>query len=78
MAFGPIFFNIIGDKPSGPTDFELLDFFIAARVWAGVNSTNGSLVFFFSDLSVRLNGWDGLEFRGGVYCLLKLSWSWHN
>lgn len=72
MALGPMFFNIIGDKPSGPKALELFDLLIAARVWAGVNSIKGSFVFFFRERSVRLKGCDDLESLGGVYCLLKL------
>ena len=65
MALGPMFFSMIGDKPSGPKALELLDLLIAAWVWVGVNSTSGSFVFFFRERRVRLKGWDDLESLGG-------------
>ena len=72
MAFGPICFSIIGDKPSGPKAFEFLDFLMAASVCAGVKTTGGSFDLHFNLRSVLRRIFAGFLSECGVYCLLKL------
>ena len=67
MAFGPMFFNIIGDRPSGPMALELLDFLMASNVWAGVNVTLESLGLHFSFRRVPLRALTGFLSEEGVY-----------